>query len=1309
MQNILFSTRRQRQVLRGLQQRIAQCRSKNAEASSSTEQRLELLEQEFLESDKKTKVDNRTALMHTLTEWDYAVENVWAEAEKSAFQSLQKEVSQLNALQKKYQALQATATTQHKTANEKLSKDYDVVKLQPGKQLEKSKVELRNQVAKTSDLFQQTQLVITQRSLRVPSVSSELKPDDVEVDSVRQGHEKLDSLRAELAGAFDRIRKHTISRYSAAIIALGSLGIGGISTWATFQYYANSPIIVGGVGLAGIVIGAVALMLMLRPIFGKVLRVQYPIVQSAWDKSQAVAVRAAKRAEEFCKWEQIRLLEEFKTKKAQLESDYQQAMTRFQNEANEGAVKIRSGQRALRAKSAVQHTAGLQESNQSWKPRLDALRKQYEQDRLDRAANHCQAVEQLKLDHRQSLTYLRQRLGQGVSEAEKFIQETSKATADVFPNWNDSFWSKRPWARNNRLATIPIGEMHVAVDASALEESNGEKAMLNKSLPLHFRLIEDGYLLLQSNPESQVAAHQVLKNVLLRALTSMPAGNVQLTIIDPIDLGREFSWLMHLADTDPKMVNYRVWTQNTHINEQLSRLVHHTEDVIQQLLRDKYRDIREYNVEAGSMAEPHRIVVWSRFPAGIDDTSWKALSSLLSSGGRCGVSVLLLEDPSLPWPSMVDRGFLDNGGLRLQIDDANRSLRVQDSVLGEFSLEANSPPDEAKQNELLRLIAEDASKAGRVEVPFETIVPSSMELFHASTAEGLHIPIGQAGIGRSQYLKLGVGTSQHVLIAGKTGSGKSSLLHTMITSAALRYGPDQLRMVLLDFKKGVEFQVYSECRLPHADIIGIESQREFGLSALEYLDRVMQKRGEAFRQAGVQDVPSWVRKFPETPMPRILVVIDEFQELFVEDDKLAQQASMLLDRVVRQGRSFGIHVVLASQTLGGAYSLPRTTLAQMAVRIALQCEGSDAMIILSEDNLAAERLRHAGQAIYNDSSGRVEGNSPFQVAYISKAVQETRFAVLPDINPFIDERLCSLGRQVVFDGHRPATWDPQVCEQALAVLPSRDATAVGAVLGDSVSIEPAVAFSLSRQAGRNVLIVGTEDRNAADITSAILTSAVFATRAKFDKLPQIFAIDGSRPDDEYAAQLPKLIRLLDPQSQVGDVRTSSDIVKLVHQELTSRVAATDTHRAPVFFVLSQLARLRDLRKSDEFSFGGSDEDSLKPDVMLQEILRDGPGLGVHTIVWIDNWNSLSRWIARQSMHDLEIRILMQMSSNDSNNLIDSPIANRLDSHVLLVYDEAAGTMRKFRPYRMSDIPTIAAWAIRQQSISHPSTDQQATE
>ena len=94
-----------------------------------------------------------------------------------------------------------------------------------------------------------------------------------------------------------------------------------------------------------------------------------------------------------------------------------------------------------------------------------------------------------------------------------------------------------------------------------------------------------------------------------------------------------------------------------------------------------------------------------------------------------------------------------------------------------------------------------------------------------------------------------------------------------------------------------------------------------------------------------------------------MLLVDEFQEFFTFDDKVAEEAKLLLDRLVRQGRAFGIHVMLGSQTLAGTYTLARSTISQMAVRIALQCEEADSRIILSDDNPAG-RLLHAQARLF---------------------------------------------------------------------------------------------------------------------------------------------------------------------------------------------------------------------------------------------------------------------------------------------------------------------------------------------------------
>ena len=124
-----------------------------------------------------------------------------------------------------------------------------------------------------------------------------------------------------------------------------------------------------------------------------------------------------------------------------------------------------------------------------------------------------------------------------------------------------------------------------------------------------------------------------------------------------------------------------------------------------------------------------------------------------------------------------------------------------------------------------------------------------------------------------------------------------------------------------------------------------------------------------------------------------------------------------IDWCGRAARSFGIHVVLGSQTLSGAYTLARSTLGQVAVRIALECSDADAHVILSEENTAARRLARPGEAIYNDANGLLEGNHPFQVAWLS---DEQREVCLKEILDRADETTAADSSTVIFEGNVPA-------------------------------------------------------------------------------------------------------------------------------------------------------------------------------------------------------------------------------------------------------------------------------------------------
>src|SRR5258708_21971875 len=243
------------------------------------------------------------------------------------------------------------------------------------------------------------------------------------------------------------------------------------------------------------------------------------------------------------------------------------------------------------------------------------------------------------------------------------------------------------------------------------------------------------------------------------------------------------------------------------------------------------------------------------------------------------------------------------------------------------------------------------------------------------------------------------------------------LVHVMITNLALWCSPEQVEFYLVDFKKGVEFKSYANRHLPHAKVIAIESDRQFGLSVLERMDAELRRRGDLFRQQSVQDVAGYKRSGGTEPMPRSLLMIDEFQEFFVEEDHVSQSAAVLLDRIVRQGRAFGIHVVLGSQTLGGAYTVARSTLGQMVIRIALQCNEADAYLIMDDTNPAPRLLSRPGEGIYNDMAGALQGNSPFQAVWLPDDVRDCR---LTKVRERADRSGVAYPGPIVFEGNAPA-------------------------------------------------------------------------------------------------------------------------------------------------------------------------------------------------------------------------------------------------------------------------------------------------
>jgi ABC-type multidrug transport system fused ATPase/permease subunit len=863
------------------------------------------------------------------------------------------------------------------------------------------------------------------------------------------------------------------------------------------------------------------------------------------------------------------------------------------------------------------------------------------------------------------------------------------------------------------LAALRFGrfDFQVPSDGTATEVAGGVR-----QLPAVLSYPQCPSLLLEAEGEGRDAAMRAMQNVMLRLATSLPPGKVRFTIIDPVGLGQNFSMFMHLADYDERLVASRIWTEAAHIQKRLADLTEHMENVIQKYLRNEFASIQEYNQHAGEVAEPFQILVIANFPANFSEEAARRLVSIATSGARCGVYTLISTDEKLKLPRNFDLADLEAQAATVAWDAEQGRFRWKHDDLAGLPLSLDEPPDDERFTQIVRAVGRLAKDAARVEVPFETVVLPQAQWWSADSRSEIEVPLGRAGATKRQYLRLGKGTSQHVLVAGKTGSGKSTLLNALVTNLAIHYSPSELEFYLIDFKKGVEFKAYAASRLPHARVIAIESEREFGLSVLERLDLELKHRGDLFRQQGVQDVKGFRSAAPQTPMPRILLVIDEFQEFFTSDDKISHDASLLLDRLVRQGRAFGIHVLLGSQTLAGAYSLARSTIGQMAVRIALQCSESDAHLILSEDNTAARLLCRPGEAIYNDANGLFEGNHPFQVVWLPDHQRED---YLRQVAELARSRGESCPPATVFEGNvaADAADNPRLRELLLAPPPAASSTAPMAWLGAAVAIKDPTSVVFRRQGGSNLLIVGQQEEMALGILHSCLVSLAAQTvagttigaglptpparlakglppgsstgdlrspgwagsgdpRPTRSECATFYILDGARPDSPEAGFWQRTCERTGLDAHVVLPRDAAQAVGQVADEVERRMSAGEHSAEPIFLLIYNLARFRDLKKSDDFSF----DEGTGAAKQLATILREGPQVGIHALVWCDSYSTVSRWLDRQTLRDLELRVLLQMSAADSSNLMDSPAASRLTPHTAMFFSEAQGTAEKLRPY-----------------------------
>lgn len=259
------------------------------------------------------------------------------------------------------------------------------------------------------------------------------------------------------------------------------------------------------------------------------------------------------------------------------------------------------------------------------------------------------------------------------------------------------------------------------------------------------------------------------------------------------------------------------------------------------------------------------------------------------------------------------------------------------------------------QNWLPACLPADSGESlpSRIEITELLFSPEPAKIAAAWENPQLCATLGMGETGQTTTVDL-LADGPHSLLVGCTGSGKTEALLTWILSLCTKNPPSRLKLVLLDYKGGSGLK--SLAGLPHVEYFSTDLAPADTAWVLAALQRVLQKRKSELAQAGYKDLRDW-EKAGGAPA-RLLVVADEFRFLA---DKHPQYLQHLL-LLASQGRSLGMHLMLATQRLGGAVNSDMR--AVIDNRVALRCmEEQDSLEAIGSPTAAA-LPRIPGRGLY---------------------------------------------------------------------------------------------------------------------------------------------------------------------------------------------------------------------------------------------------------------------------------------------------------------------------------------------------------
>lgn len=817
-------------------------------------------------------------------------------------------------------------------------------------------------------------------------------------------------------------------------------------------------------------------------------------------------------------------------------------------------------------------------------------------------------------------------------------------------------------------------------------------------LPLACDLDQVFNVFLSGKKEDNAKILNFAHGLMLSFLSFVPTTKLSMTIIDPDGKGNSIRPFLDLKKEQPDLFEGKICTSVDDIYEMLKKLNSYMDDFIQTRLGNTYENIFQYNEATPTNSESIKLLCIYGFPLCFDARCYDALLSLLKNGGRCGIYTIICSNTDAE-PGLSVSRYENNEENIKTVKQQCSHIEYSDAQLKlmPFRLEIGNIPmlNSKTMIDFSQKYGEIVAAMKKRGLLFSNII-DDLDYQTGDTSESIEIPIGIGAENKKISLILGGGgSSHHALITGATGSGKSTLLHTIIISAMFHYSPEQLNLYLMDFKSGTEFKAYEKAGLDHIKLIALDAMQEFGESIFENLVDEMKKRGELFKASGCTNLKEY-KKQTGNHMPRILVIIDEFQVLFnlATNRKVAANCEELANKIVTEGRSFGIHLIMATQSTRVLYdlSLKQATIDQMRIRLGLKCSETDANYMFTTDRStkALDLMKGPmGTAVLSEDFTEKEivqlriayCNHELQSHYLSKiSAEKADKKVLPQI----------------FEGGRT----PMLSEFYMENKDTIKDDATKLLMGTCIKVAPPFIQTIDRKKRYNFLIVGSNEKMLNNIAGCICISLSQNPKT------HIYWMDGEIiAGDNTLGYLYDEIKEKNINFRLA--LCEADILRFINEIYDIYINRKKSPSSENIFIgmnnlqwldiVNKIFKHEDIQEdlvlgiekektnnedSDPFDFIGdsfSQKNGAKE--KLFKLIEDGASSGIFFVVASNECNNIkeSMYMGENVLSKFPFRIIFSLNDNDAEFLINNVSLASLRDNIVYFTDGIKSTFQ-FKPF-----------------------------